>query len=112
MFYVPVFHIIYLIVYNNHKSIYVKIILTFLYINDIIKILFGGTIMKKEKFVLSGLVCDGCLERLSKALNRIKGMNRVEATMGSLECEFDENKVSTGRIIDTVNGLGYRAEIF
>lgn len=67
--------------------------------------------MKKDKFVLSGLVCDGCLERLSQSLNRLKGVKSIEASMGSLECEYDESKISAGRIIDTVNGLGYRAEL-
>jgi Cu+-exporting ATPase len=67
--------------------------------------------MKKSEFVLSGLACEHCVERVSKAVKKLKGVKSYNIDLKNLSVEYDENKITDQDIINTVKDLGYGAQI-
>ena len=68
----------------------------------------------KEKFSITGMSCSACSAGIERTVARAEGVERVEVSlMGeSMLVEYDENKISTQEIIDTVINLGYGATLY
>lgn len=65
--------------------------------------------MKKSDFILTGLACDNCIARVTKAIKKLKGIKSYKITLESMTVEYDQNKVSEQDIISAVQSLGYNA---
>jgi len=69
---------------------------------------------KKQKitFKVSGMHCNGCSASIGRALSRLDGVEHAEADYpkGIAEVKFDEKTVDKGKIIETIENLGYKVE--
>ena len=66
----------------------------------------------KEKFSISGMSCAACSSGIERTINRLDGIKKAEVSlMGeSMLVEYDENVISSEKIIQAVVELGYGAE--
>ena len=66
----------------------------------------------KEKFSISGMSCAACSSGIERTINRLDGIKKAEVSlMGeSMLVEYDENVISSEKIIQAVVELGYDAE--
>jgi len=60
---------------------------------------------------IEGMTCTGCENTISSNLEKIPGVKSVTAshTIGNAVIEYEEGKVDTVKIKETVDGLGYKA---
>ncbi len=60
---------------------------------------------------IEGMTCTGCENTICSNLEKIPGVKSVTAshTGGNAVIEYEEGKVDTAKIKETVNGLGYKA---
>ena len=68
----------------------------------------------KKKYSITGMTCAACSSGIERTVKKLDGVqNCAVSLMGeSMEVEFDENKLSDGRIKRTVTALGYGAYDF
>ena len=68
----------------------------------------------KEKFSVTGMSCTACSSGIAKSIARLNGVKKADVSLIG-ECmvvEYDEDVVSSKKIIETVKSLGYGADIF
>ncbi len=60
---------------------------------------------------IEGMTCTGCENTICSNLEKIPGVKSVTAshTNGNAVIEYEEGKVDTAKIKETVDGLGYKA---
>ena len=58
--------------------------------------------------------CVNCSAAVERAVKKLDGLGSVEVSLlgKSMVCEFDENKLTAKKIINTVNKAGYRASLY
>ena len=62
--------------------------------------------MKKE-FKIEGMSCNHCVIAVKKNLSQIN-LNKFEVAIGSVNVEFDENKITAEEIIKAIEDAGYK----
>ena len=57
----------------------------------------------KQKFTVEGMSCVNCSAAVERAVKKLDGLGSVEVSLlgKSMVCEFDENKLTAKKIINT-----------
>lgn len=65
--------------------------------------------MKTELLKVMGMTCNGCTNKVSKALNGINGVRDVDVSLakGEATVKFDEALTSLEQLKSAVKGAGY-----
>lgn len=64
--------------------------------------------MKKINIKIEGMMCEGCENRVQKALSNISGIENVNANHKTKNVEITTNDTVNGKeIIETIEDLGY-----
>ena len=68
----------------------------------------------KQRFKVEGMSCVNCSTAVECAIRKLDGVEKVEVSLlgKSMMCEFDETKLGTKKIINTVNKAGYKASLY
>jgi copper chaperone CopZ len=53
--------------------------------------------------------CDGCVRRVTAALEKVPGATVEQVEVGSAKVHFDTDKASQKELIDAVNRIGFSA---
>ncbi|HUU85621.1 MAG TPA: heavy-metal-associated domain-containing protein [Phycisphaerae bacterium] len=62
--------------------------------------------MRGTSLQISGMHCDGCVERVRQALGGLAGVVIGEVRIGTAEVEFDESKCDLLSIVDAIRSVG------
>ena len=67
----------------------------------------------KEKFDVTGMSCSACSSHVEKCVSKLEGINTVSVNLltNSMQVEYDETKLDTGKIIEAVEHAGYGASV-
>lgn len=66
--------------------------------------------MKNVRLTVTGMHCGGCVKSVTSVLEELDGVSKVNVSLdGYAEVEFDENKVSTAQLIETIEDAGFDA---
>ena len=60
---------------------------------------------------IEGMHCEGCVRRVTAALQGVKGVEVVSVEVGSARTTFDPNQASAEEIAAAVNGIGFSAHV-
>ena len=68
----------------------------------------------KEKFDVTGMSCSACSSHVEKSVSKLEGIKTVSVNLltNSMQVEYDETKLDTGKIIEAVEHAGYGALSF
>ncbi|MBI2314738.1 heavy-metal-associated domain-containing protein [Candidatus Daviesbacteria bacterium] len=68
--------------------------------------------MIKKKFKITGMHCSSCAMSIDMDLEDLEGIEKVQTSYAKeeTEVEYDLNKLSDQKIIDTIKQTGYTAE--
>jgi Cu+-exporting ATPase len=71
------------------------------------------SMMKKEKYIVTGMTCSACSSRVEKAVNKLVGIEKASVNLltNSMQVEYDEGKLNEEAIIKAVVDAGYGAEL-
>lgn len=58
---------------------------------------------------ITGMTCSHCLNAVNQALREVPGVRIHTVQIGRAEMEYDEARVTPGRIIEAVADAGYQA---
>ena len=63
----------------------------------------------KESFIITGITCQSCVNRIEKKLNKLDFINESNVNLATniLTVDYDESKIDKSIIFDTVINLGY-----
>lgn len=63
----------------------------------------------KESFIITGITCQSCVNRIEKKLNKLDFINESNVNLATniLTVDYDETKIDKSIIFDTVTNLGY-----
>ena len=69
--------------------------------------------MEKKEFIVTGMTCSACERAVTKAVQGIEGVEKVEVNLltGKMIVEFNATQTSVEKICDAVKNAGYDAEI-
>jgi copper ion binding protein len=72
----------------------------------------GRKDMEKKTYRVTGMGCEACVARVTKAVSALDGVSRavVDLKQETLAVEYDESKVSFTRLRDAVDAAGYGLE--
>jgi copper chaperone len=62
--------------------------------------------MKNEVIKIEGMSCEHCVMAVKKNLSKLD-LNLKDVKMGSVEVEYDENKVNYSQIKNAIEDAGY-----
>ena len=65
--------------------------------------------MQSLELNVGGMGCGGCVEKLSKALGSVPGVQVQRVAVGSAAVAFDPAKTSRERVIEAVTRAGFTA---
>lgn len=67
----------------------------------------------KEKFNVTGMTCSACSSHVEKSVRKLDGVEAVTVNLltGSMQVDFEEEKVSSKEIIEAVEHGGYGASL-
>ena len=67
--------------------------------------------MEKMLFDITGMTCSACSARIEKGVSKLEGIGEVNVNLltNSMSVIFDDEKISSGQIIKTVETIGYNA---
>lgn len=67
--------------------------------------------MKTEKFEVVGMTCSACVAHVEKSVRKLDGVADVNVNLltNSMSVNFDQNVLSPGKIIESVQDAGYDA---
>ena len=62
----------------------------------------------KEKFDVTGMSCSACSSHVEKSVSKLEGIKTVSVNLltNSMQVEYDETKLDTGKIIEAVEHAG------
>ena len=71
-----------------------------------------GTVMRTEKYSVSGMTCAACQANVTKCVLKLDGVEDVNVSLlaNQMTVSYDENKTDSQKIIGAVEGIGYGAE--
>ena len=63
----------------------------------------------KESFIITGITCQSCVNRIEKKLSKLDFINELNVNLATniLAVDYDESKIDKSIIFDTVINLGY-----
>lgn len=63
----------------------------------------------KKVYQLETVTCPSCIAKIESVLNKLEGIELAEVAFNSSRVKvlFDEKKVSSLKIVDTITKLGY-----
>ncbi|MEG1732864.1 MAG: cation transporter [Longicatena sp.] len=66
----------------------------------------------KNKVKVKGMMCGHCESRVQGAMMKLAGIEAcvASATEGSVECVYDDTKVTLGQIQAVIEEVGYEVE--
>ena len=69
--------------------------------------------MIKKKLKIEGMHCTSCAMNIDFDLEDLEGVNSVKTSYAKQECEieFDEDKVTDEKIVETIKKSGYQAKL-
>jgi copper chaperone len=62
-------------------------------------------------FSIEGMHCEGCVRRVTAALQGVKGVEVDSVEVGSAQTTFDPNQASAEEIAAAVNRIGFSARV-
>jgi copper chaperone CopZ len=65
----------------------------------------------KVTLAIEGMHCEGCVRRVTAALQGIRGADVVSVEVGSAQIRFDPELVSREEIAEAVNRIGFSARL-
>lgn len=67
----------------------------------------------EQKFKIKGMTCSSCVSHVEKAVNKLKGIDKVEVNLlsNSMKVQYNEATLQKQEIIQAVNQAGYEASI-
>ena len=67
----------------------------------------------KEKFDVTGMSCSACSSHVEQSVSKLEGIKTVSVNLltNSMQVEYDETKLDTGKIIEAVEHAGYGASV-
>jgi copper chaperone CopZ len=63
------------------------------------------------KLSIEGMHCEGCVRRVTAALQGIKGVEVDSVEVGSAQTTFDPDQASVEEILGAVNRIGFSARV-
>ena len=68
----------------------------------------------KDKFSISGMSCSACSAGIERAICRLDGVEKAEVSLigETMLVEYDENKLTQEKLMQTVIDLGYGATLY
>ena len=65
----------------------------------------------RKKLKVEGMHCSSCVMSIDFDLEDLEGVKSVKTSFAKEECEvaFDEEKLTTEKIIETIQKIGYKA---
>ena len=60
---------------------------------------------------IEGMHCEGCVRRVTAALQGVKGVEVGSVEVGSAKATFDSNQTSAEEIAAAVNRIGFSARV-
>ena len=65
-------------------------------------------------FRVSGMTCEGCVGKLSAALNGVEGVaeSDVRLAAGTARVRFDESVCDQGAVVEAIRGAGFEVTGF
>ncbi|MFJ8412570.1 heavy metal translocating P-type ATPase [Bacillus paramycoides] len=72
-----------------------------------------GIVSDKAEFMVSGMTCAACANRVEKRLNRLDGVSKatVNFALESATVEFNPDEISVNEMKSTITKLGYKLEV-
>ncbi|MGE6364994.1 heavy metal translocating P-type ATPase [Bacillus paramycoides] len=72
-----------------------------------------GIVSDKAEFMVSGMTCAACANRVEKRLNRLDGVSKatVNFALESATVEFNPDEISVTEMKSTITKLGYKLEV-
>lgn len=69
--------------------------------------------MQHEKYTITGMSCSACSSRIEKAVSKLDGISKASVNLltNSMQVAYDETKLDSHIIIDTVIKAGYSASL-
>lgn len=69
--------------------------------------------MVKKKLKIEGMHCSSCALLIDMDLEDLAGVRyaKTSYTKAEVEVEYDEDKVDSSKILETIKGTGYQAKI-
>lgn len=64
--------------------------------------------MKNKEIKIEGMSCSHCVAAVKKSLEKVESLRVEDVKIGSAKIEFDESKVSNNKIIEAIEGAGYK----
>lgn len=66
--------------------------------------------MKIENIKVDGMTCASCVSAVEKRISKLDGVQKVSVhlTLGNVRVEYEEEKLSLEKIIETIEGAGYK----
>ncbi len=58
---------------------------------------------------IEGMHCDGCVRRVTAALEKVPGAKVEKVEVGAARVSFDTEKANKEAVIDAVNRIGFKA---
>ena len=67
----------------------------------------------EQQFLIDGIKCSACAAKIEKVLSSQEGVLKVNLVVAKnvLTVAFDETKLNSDKIIETVENLGYKASL-
>jgi copper chaperone CopZ len=59
--------------------------------------------------VIEGMHCDGCVRRVTRALQKKEGIESLTVESGSAKIRFDEARSTKQELVDAINKVGFVA---
>jgi copper chaperone len=63
------------------------------------------------KLSIEGMHCEGCVRRVTTALQVVKGVEGDSVEVGSVQTTFDPDRASVEEILSAVNRIGFSARV-
>ena len=100
----------------GNKNIMMKIVFAAVLINFLIfnGIFAENTLMNKiVKIKCTEMTCDGCKRSITKSINTLQGITKLEIDLESklITVEYDDSKTTEQNIVNAVIEAGYDAEL-
>ena len=69
--------------------------------------------MKETTIKVEGMTCGGCVNSVTKAIQRVEGVENAQVSLENKEAKvrFDESKTNLQAIAESVEKAGYHAAV-
>lgn len=100
---------------NNKKIL--SMVISFLFVFSLINVVqtaYNKKTLTVKNIAVKGVVCQDCVKKVTKALKKIKGVEKVEVSLqnGDTKVYLDSKiKVKNATLIKAIKGAGYSASI-